>query len=120
MNNKIKYILAGILIISGILAVSAAVIRQPNDYYAFMGGFTDIRTSATDDDKLDVTFTTYYIPLTASQTYTLTVRPVTATVNISQPAQINTKIKTAINDTANSLGYNIRKIIMQSYTVSNP
>ena len=119
MNKNIKYLLAGILILSSIFAVSAAI-RNPNDYYAFMGTFTNIETNVIDDNRLDVTFTTYYIPLTSGGTYTLTVMPITATVNISQPAQINTKIQNAIKTEAIIRGYNLRKIIMQSYNVVTP
>ena len=104
MNNKLKYLIVGILIISGLFAVSAAVTRQPNDYFVFASTFVDIVPSPVDDNKLDLTVTAYYIPLTASQTWTLTVRPVTATINISQPAQIQNKVKTALVDEGISRG----------------
>jgi hypothetical protein len=119
MKKNLKYLtLAAMLIISGIIAVSA--LRNANDYFAFAGGFTDIQTNQQDDNRLDLTYPVYYIPLSASATYTLSGAQITTTINISQPTQINTLIKAAIVSKAVERGYNIKKIIMQTYTISNP
>lgn len=120
MNNKTKYILASILIISGIFAVSAALTRQPNDYYVFLGTFNNIEASQTDDNQLNLTYPAYYIPLTGGATYTFTLLQITTSVNISQPAQIQNQIKTSVKQEAASRGYNLIKIIAPAYNIINP
>lgn len=117
MNNKIKYIFVGILIIFSIFLVSGAI-RNPNDYYALIGQFSDI--AVLQNDEINVTYPVYFIPLTSSETYTLTVTSVTANINLSQLNQINPKIVNATKNEGIKRGYDVKKIILPTYNVVNP
>lgn len=124
MRNRIKYSIIGILILSGLLIGSASKInmlaRQPNDYFAFIGGFENIEASPTDDNAIDLFYPVHYVAVTRGPTYTNTVVHLKTTINISQPQQINLLIKNDISNDANKLGFNLIKIIRPNYDLINP
>lgn len=124
MNNKLKYGIIGILIISSLLIVSAEKLisasRQPNDYFVFIGPFEEIEASQTDDNALDLMYPVYYIPITGGTTYTNALVHLRTTINISQPQQINSLIKDDVVNAAVNRGFNLIKIIRPNYDLVNP
>lgn len=116
MNNKIKYLIGAVLIISAVLIVSA---QNPNEYYAITSGFSNIQATEA-GNEVEISMLVNYVPVTGSATYTLTKVPITTRINVSQPNQINQKIAAAIKAQGTGMGYDVKRVLLPSYNVVNP
>lgn len=122
MNKKIIYILVAVALIIGAssMLVSAVVIKNPNDYYAFTNGFVDFTTNPNNASELDITYPVRYIPVTASETYTFTLYYETTHIDLDQPSTIQSRMRQDITDDSISRGYNLVKIIVPDYNILPP
>ncbi len=119
ISNEIK-IFIGILLVSLSVPILAAAQAAPNDYIAFVWDVSNFNASKG-NELLDIEYPVGYIPIvTGSPTYTYTRAYLTTEINMTQPNQINGKIKDTIMAFAVSKGYNIKRIVFQGYNVVKP
>lgn len=115
-NNILVF--AGIILISLAVPMLAAAAIQPNDYIAWVFPVQNFEIKG--ENLLDIEYPVGYIPVQGGATYTYTRTSLVTEINLTQPAQINSRMKTTIVDYAISKGYNIKKIVYQDYNVANP
>lgn len=121
MNKKIIYISVVVaLVVGASMLVSAVVIKNPNDYYAFTNGFVDFTTNPNNASEIDITYPVRYIPVTASATYTFTMYYETTHIDLDQPSTIQSKMRQDITNDSISRGYNLVKIIIPDYNILPP
>lgn len=113
-----------VLIFIAIILVSLAVPMiakgavQPNDYVVWV--FSVQNFEMQDENLVNIEYAVGYIPIQAGATYTFTRANLVTQINLTEPTQINSRMKTTIIDFATSKGYNIKKIVYQDYNVANP
>lgn len=113
-----------LLIFLAIILVSLAVPMvvkgavQPNDYVVWVFSVQDFKMQ--DENLVNIEYAVGYIPIQAGSTYTYTRANLVTQINLTQPTQINSRMKTTIMDFAYSKGYNIKKIVYQDYNIVTP
>lgn len=117
--NK-KTILIGIAILIAIAGIQVFAAQQANDYRAYVQGSFINQDRPYESSNATLTMSVAYVPVYGSETYTLTVKPLYATIDLSTPNNINTQIATAVKEQGTSLGYNVIRVFVPSYEMKIP
>lgn len=119
MKNKIKIavIIAVLIAFAGVQVYAA---QQANEYRAYVSSQFIDGDRYSEGTNATMVFKTTFVPVYASATYTLSEKPSSAYIDLSQPTKINDQIAAAVKAQGDELGYRVIRVFVPSYEMKIP
>ena len=110
-----KAIIIGITVLIALIGVNGIAAQQENEYRAYVSSQFIDEDVPNIGNNATMVMKVAFVPVYPSVTYTLTASPVSAVVDMSQPAKINDQIAEAVKNKGTEKGYLVTKVFVPSY-----